>query len=254
LIIYKNSPQLTSRQNTDRTRITSSLVKYIKVYTYSQQIYTTTHKNKLESTQLKTFLPHFRLQTWSRIIYAILIPSSYINLDNTKWTNKIHQNRFPCCLELWLYPTPLIWYEQESLGHKAHFEASPRALCFLRLFTLLAGSKSQCASVLQVGTRVYKHRNSALLSSLNNSLYTHTKNVLLLRNVSWHSLSVASTCNLPNQTYILTANLKSPPRLHTNTSYTYEITTIHYKYQNSKHKPNVNYFLFLHALHYHILI
>jgi len=35
-----------------------------------------------------------------------------------------------------MYHTPLTWDEQESLGHKAHFEALFRALRFLRLFTL----------------------------------------------------------------------------------------------------------------------
>jgi len=44
-----------------RIRVTTFLVKYINVY--SQQIYTTTHKNKLKSTQLKSFLPHFGLAT-----------------------------------------------------------------------------------------------------------------------------------------------------------------------------------------------
>ena len=40
-------------------------------------------------------------------------------------------------LELWMHHTPLTWYEQENLGHrKAHFEAFPSALWFLRLFTL----------------------------------------------------------------------------------------------------------------------
>jgi len=35
-----------------------------------------------------------------------------------------------------MYHTTLSWYEQENLGHKAHIEALPRALWFLRLFTL----------------------------------------------------------------------------------------------------------------------
>jgi hypothetical protein len=35
-----------------------------------------------------------------------------------------------------MYHTPLTWYEEENLGHKAHFEALSRALWFLRLFTL----------------------------------------------------------------------------------------------------------------------
>jgi hypothetical protein len=45
-----------------------------------------------------------------------------------KTTNKTIVNHVS--LELWMYHTPLTWYEQESLGHKAHFEALPRALVF----------------------------------------------------------------------------------------------------------------------------
>jgi len=55
-----------------------------------------------------------------------------------------------------MYHTALIWYEQKNLGHKAHFEAFPRALWFLRLLFLWAGTKSHCASVLRAGTRVHK--------------------------------------------------------------------------------------------------
>jgi hypothetical protein len=158
---------------TDRIRVISFLVKYINAY--SQQICTTTHKNKLKSTQLKSFLPHFGLATWRQIIYAISIPSSYINLENTKQPNKILPNHFPCCLELRMCHTPLTWNEQENRGYKAHFESLSRKLWFLRLFTLWFGSKRKCASVLQVGTRVYKTRNSALLISLSNSVCRHTQ-------------------------------------------------------------------------------
>jgi hypothetical protein len=55
-----------------------------------------------------------------------------------------------------MYHTPLTWYEQENLGHKAHIEASPPALWFLRLYSFKNGSKSQCPSVLQDSTRVNK--------------------------------------------------------------------------------------------------
>jgi hypothetical protein len=37
-----------------------------------------------------------------------------------------------------MYHTPFTWYEQENLGYKAHFEAFPRALWSLRLFTKAA--------------------------------------------------------------------------------------------------------------------
>jgi hypothetical protein len=49
-------------------------------------------------------------------------------------TNKTLLNLFP--LELWMYHTPLTWYELENLGYKAHFEAFPRALWFLLLLLL----------------------------------------------------------------------------------------------------------------------
>jgi hypothetical protein len=70
-----------------------------------------------------------------------------------------------------MYHTLLTWYEQENLGYKAHFEALPRALWFLRLFLLLVGSR-HCASFLQAGTRVHKTHNSALLSSLIYDVFT----------------------------------------------------------------------------------
>ena len=60
------------------------------------------------------------------------------------------------------------------------------------------------------GTRVHKTHNSAPLSSLSNSICRHKENVLLLRNVAWYIFPVASLCNLLNQTYFLTANVKFP--------------------------------------------
>ena len=80
--------------------------------------------------------------------------------------------------------------------------------------------------------------NSALsssLSSLSNRICRGKKKVLSLRNVAWCSFLVTSACNLLNQTYILTANVKFPPCQHTN-----KITLIHLKLKNSIHKPNVN--------------
>jgi len=71
-------------------------------------------------------------------------------------------------------------------------------------------------------TRSQTH-NSALLSSLNNSVCGHKGNVLLLRNVTWYCLPVASACNLLNQTYIVTANLKF------STKPTYRIQVTHVK-------------------------
>jgi len=51
-----------------------------------------------------------------------------------KTTNKTLQTHFPS--ELWMYHTQLTWYEQENLGYKVNFEAWPRTLWFLFLFTL----------------------------------------------------------------------------------------------------------------------
>jgi len=39
--------------------------------------------------------------------------------------------------------------------------------------------------------------------------------------------------------HTLNANLKFPTYQHTNKSYTNQIIIIHYKFQNSKHKPSV---------------
>jgi hypothetical protein len=64
-------------------------------------------------------------------------------------------------LELWMYHTSLAWYEQEKLGHKAHLDAFPRSLWFLRLLSSKGGSQRKCTSVLQVGTRLHKSANSA---------------------------------------------------------------------------------------------
>jgi len=50
-----------------------------------------------------------------------------------KKTIKTLLNRFLFSLELRMYYTPLTCYEQENLGHKAHFEAFSRTLRLLRL-------------------------------------------------------------------------------------------------------------------------
>ena len=57
----------------------------------------------------------------------------YINLENTKQTNKTLLSHFPVCLELRMNYTPLTWYEQEYLRCNAHFEVLPRAPFSLRL-------------------------------------------------------------------------------------------------------------------------
>jgi hypothetical protein len=48
-----------------------------------------------------------------------------------KKKSKLFLILFFLILELWMYHTPLTWYEQENLGQKAHFEAFHRTLWFL---------------------------------------------------------------------------------------------------------------------------
>jgi hypothetical protein len=60
----------------------------------------------------------------------------------------------------------------------------------LRLFSLKLQSRKMSLFVAQVGTSIHKIRNSALLkNSLRSSICTHTRNVLLLRN-----LHIQSSC------------------------------------------------------------
>ena len=61
--------------------------------------------------------------------------------------------------------TSLAWYEQEYLRYKAHFDALPKALRFLRLFAMKVVSQRYCSLVLRAGVRVHKTHNSALSSS-----------------------------------------------------------------------------------------
>jgi len=59
---------------------------------------------------------------------------------------------------------PLIWYEKENLGHKAHFVAfPPRNFWLLCLLSSKDGPLRHPASVLQASTRVHNNLNSALL-------------------------------------------------------------------------------------------
>jgi len=89
----------------------------------------------------------------------------YINLENTKQTNKTLLSHFPVCLELRMNYTPLTWYEQEHLRYKTHFEALPRAPFSLHLFELKVLSQRYCLSVIQAGVRVHKTHNSLFTSS-----------------------------------------------------------------------------------------
>ena len=217
------------QQNTDRMWVTSILVKYINVY--SPQIYTTTHKNKLGSTQIKSYLPHFGQATWRWIICTISIPSPYISLENTIQLTEIFQIIF---LFIWSYGC--ITYHSPGVnrkiwGTRLMLRPCPEhcGFCFSS-HCKLDHKDTACRSYRPV-LHSQTH-NSALLCSLSNSVCGHKWNVLLLRNVTWYSLPVASACNLLNQTYILTENLKSFHQANIqNTSYTCKITKIHFNSQ-----------------------
>jgi hypothetical protein len=86
-------------------------------------------------------------------------------LKRIKKTNKTRQNYLSFGLELWLYLTPLTWYEQENLGLKAHFVAFPKTPWLLGLLSPKDGSQRRCASYQQTGTPVHKTHNSALFAS-----------------------------------------------------------------------------------------
>jgi len=60
----------------------------------------------------------------------------YCDAQSAKQHNVTLVNHFPFSLQLWMYHAPLTWYVQETLGHKANFEALLKALWVLRLFTL----------------------------------------------------------------------------------------------------------------------
>ena len=102
--------------------VSTFLVIYI--YIFWTNLHYHTQEEKLESTWFHSGLPHFVLATWRWIFYAIPIPSLYLNLENTKKTNKTLLNQFPFSLELWMYHTPLTWYEQVLQAsicvHKTH--------------------------------------------------------------------------------------------------------------------------------------
>jgi hypothetical protein len=75
----------------------------------------------------------------------------YCDARSAKQHNKIFVNHFPFSLQLWMYHAPLTWHEQQSLGHKARFEALLKALWVLRLFNLEVGQKgTACLSYRQV--------------------------------------------------------------------------------------------------------
>jgi len=53
--------------------------------------------------------------------------------------------------ELWMRYTPLTWYEQEDLRHKAHLESLPRALFFyVSSHRMLDHKDAACRSYMSV--------------------------------------------------------------------------------------------------------
>jgi len=89
----------------------------------------TTYKNKLRPTQLESLFTIFNPVTERQIIYVNSVSSYNANLEKAdKLTNT--SRSFSLLSELWMHYTPLTWYEQEDLRHKAHLESLPRALCF----------------------------------------------------------------------------------------------------------------------------
>ena len=92
-------------------------------------IYMIKSKNKLRPTQLKSLFGMFNIITQRLVIYINSISSYNANLEKA---NKLTSNSrsFSLLSEIWMRYTPLTWYEQEDLRHKAHLESLHRALGF----------------------------------------------------------------------------------------------------------------------------
>jgi hypothetical protein len=92
-------------------------------------IYMIKSKNKLRPTQLKSLFSMFNIIIQRIIIYINSISSYNANLEKA---NKLKRNSrsFSLLSELWKRYTPLTWYEQEDLRHKAHLESLPGAMGF----------------------------------------------------------------------------------------------------------------------------
>jgi len=162
-------------------------------------MYTTTQKNKLESTQLKSFLPYFGLVTWRRIIYANSFLSSYLNLEKYKLTKHFS------IIFLLVWSCGCTAHHSPGMNRKVRgtrliVRPCPEHYCFCvsARWKLDHKGTTRRSYRLVLYTRSQNH-NSALLSSLSNSIRRHKRNVLLLRNVTWYSLPVAGACNLLNQ-------------------------------------------------------
>jgi hypothetical protein len=127
---------------------------------------------------------------------------------NEKKLTKLFWIIFLCSLDLWKNHTPLTWYENKNLGTRLVLGPSPEHCGF--------SVSSRCRlNHKDTAHRSYRSVHTftipiteRFLSSLGNSVCRQKRNVLLHRNVTWYILSVARACNLLNQTYILTKNVK----------------------------------------------
>ena len=59
-------------------------------------------------------------------------------------------NHFSFNLVLWMYHTPLSWYEQENLGHKAHFEAWAQSTVGFTSLIVSWITKTLCVSPIYI--------------------------------------------------------------------------------------------------------
>jgi len=81
-----------------------------------------------------------------------------------KTTNRTLFNIF-LVSELWMYCVPLIWQEQESLGHEGHLAALPGVLSIASVSVESWIVIFICSLVSQVGIRVHRTQNSAIYKS-----------------------------------------------------------------------------------------
>jgi hypothetical protein len=94
-------------------------------------------------------------------------------LENTKLTTLL--NHFP--FDIWKYHTPLAWYEQENLGHKAHIEALPPALWVLLLYSF-KGRLQRPSKLGEVETSIV-HIAVCNTAAGSRNIYEHTSLAIL---------------------------------------------------------------------------
>jgi hypothetical protein len=105
--------------------------------------------------------------------------------------------------------TPLTWYEQEYLRYKAHSEALPWSL---RLFTLKVGSQRYSRRSYRPVHQFIKTITQCFQVQIVHlaTAYVDIKECAVTKEFCIYSFPIVSACNLLNQIYILTANLKFP--------------------------------------------